>query len=302
MLLAVIMISPCVMGAELEYYGIEDTIKDDLTVHNNVVLKFKQPIGHLDYNAGFRVYNLTTEANFPFADCRASNSDSGSLIACDFTGMTTENNKLTLKFNTKDAITKKNGNYRFGVSYGVDVPMERAFIVIKLPENGILSEQVANQSFYPTDGYLASDGRRIMVYWERENITTTDDLIFSVLYSMPGSRDDIFNYIIVFLTLLILGVMVAIAVYMKRGVRGTSTQKVVEAVLNKDERTIISIVKRNGGKVGQKVIVKESDFSKAKVSRIVKSLKGRGILATEPISGRENRVILKEVKTGEEGE
>ena len=56
---------------------------------------------------------------------------------------------------------------------------------------------------------------------------------------------------------------------------------------------IIDILNKYSGKIGQKVIVRESDFSKAKVSRLVKSLKGRGVLDTEAISGRENRIMLK---------
>jgi DNA-binding Lrp family transcriptional regulator len=65
------------------------------------------------------------------------------------------------------------------------------------------------------------------------------------------------------------------------------------SVLNKDEKRIVDILSRHGGKSGQKVLVRESDFSKAKVSRLVKNLKERGVVDIEPISGRENRIILK---------
>lgn len=43
----------------------------------------------------------------------------------------------------------------------------------------------------------------------------------------------------------------------------------------------------------QKTIVKETGFSKAKVSRIIKSLHNRNIVSIEAVSGRENRIILK---------
>ena len=39
--------------------------------------------------------------------------------------------------------------------------------------------------------------------------------------------------------------------------------------------------------------MRETDFSKAKVSRLVKNLKERGVVDIEPVSGRENRIILK---------
>ena len=42
----------------------------------------------------------------------------------------------------------------------------------------------------------------------------------------------------------------------------------------------------------QKVLVRETDFSKAKVSRLVKSLSERGVLEVEPM-GRTNKIKLK---------
>ncbi len=64
-------------------------------------------------------------------------------------------------------------------------------------------------------------------------------------------------------------------------------------LLNKDEKRVVDIIARNDGQVRQSVIVKESDYSKAKVSRLIKNLKERGVVDTDPISGRENKVILK---------
>jgi len=70
-------------------------------------------------------------------------------------------------------------------------------------------------------------------------------------------------------------------------------------LLNKDEKRMVDIIARQGGDARQRVLVKESDFSKAKVSRLVKNLKERGVVDTEPISGRENKVILKIKGVGE---
>ena len=100
------------------------------------------------------------------------------------------------------------------------------------------------------------------------------------------------------LTAVVIVVMVGIAVYMRRP-KDAKPADVIESVLNKDENAIVSILKRHDGKAGQKVIVRESDFSKAKVSRLVSNLKERGVVDTEPISGRENKVILKIEGVGE---
>jgi uncharacterized membrane protein len=87
--------------------------------------------------------------------------------------------------------------------------------------------------------------------------------------------------------------MVGIAFYMKRGRKVAKREEVIESVLNKNERVVISVLNSHGGNAVQKALVKETDFSKAKVSRLVKNLKDRGIVEIEPVSGRENRVLLK---------
>jgi uncharacterized membrane protein len=288
-----VLFSGPALAVSLEYYGIEDTINSDLKVDNSIVLKFQEPIGHLDYQLGFRIFNLTSESDFPFADCSSQDTDQGSLISCDFIGMTKKQNKLVLKFSTNEIIDRVDGNYRFNVNYGVSIPIVRAFVLIKLPENGILAETVANQSYFPPDGNVITDGRHIMVYWNKYNLSAGDSLQFAALYNMPGTRDPFFNYMIILLTAVIIIAMVGIAIYMKRGPKHAKPEDVIESVLNKDENTIVSILKRNEGSAGQKVLVRESDFSKAKVSRLINNLKERGVIEIEPISGRENRVILK---------
>lgn len=300
-----VMIS-CAQAVSLEYYGIEDTINSDNSVVNSIVLQFKEPVGHLDYQLGFKITNLTTESNFPFAECSSTDTDKGSLISCDFIGMTKSRNKLVLDFQTNDIVDRVNDNFRFSVNYGVSIPIERAFTLIKLPENGILSESVANQSYFPSDGSVITDGRHIMIYWNKYNLTSGDDLQYAVLYNLPGSRDPIFNYLIVLLTVVIIVVMVGIVIFIRRP-KHARRSDVIESVLNKDENRVVSILKEHGGEAGQKVIVRETDFSKAKVSRLVSNLKGRGVVETEPISGRENKVRLKTEKkaveeTGTEAE
>jgi len=279
-------------AAGLEYYGIEDAINNDQSVHNTIVLKFKEPVARLDYSLGFKIYNFTAKSDFPLADCDSADTASGSLISCDFIGMTTKTNQLTLDFDTNDVIDKIDSNYKFAVNYGVSLPIDRVFALIKMPENGILAEMVANQSYYPQDGSIMTDGRRIMLYWEKTNVTDSSDLQFSVLYTMPGSRGPLFNYIIVFLTAVVIVVMIAVVVYMKRGSRGAKPEEVIQSVLNKDEKAVVDVLNRHEGKVVQKAIARESGFSKAKVSRLVRNLKERGVVIVEPVSGRENRIIL----------
>jgi hypothetical protein len=294
----VLMLSIMVMSSQasalgLKYYGIEDTINEDLTVSNMITLKFDSPITHLDYNLDFRIEDFEHEADFELADCVVIESASQSTISCDFIGMTEQRNTLVLKFNTRNVIRKIGDNLRFTVNYGISLPIERSFTIIKLPQNSILAGTVANESYSPSTGGILTDGKRIMVYWEEEGLTSGDSLQFSVLYSIP-TLGTLNNFVIAAVTFVVIIVMVGIAVYIRRGSESEeAVQDAVKSVLNRDEKRLVDILQKHEGKAGQKVIVRESDFSKAKVSRVVKGLKSRGIVGTEPISGRENRVILR---------
>ncbi len=272
----------------LEYYGIEDSINEDLSVYNEITLKFDTPINHLDYQLGFRAYNLTATSDFDSVDCEIIDKGRTSDISCDFIGMTKEKNMLKLSFSTKDSVKKVDGKYQFSINYGISIPVKRMFALIRLPENGILAEEPANASYLPEDGGILTDGKHIMVYWERLDLNPDEGLQFSVMYNMPVVLS---SFLIVILTFIVIIVMVGLVVYIKRGTR--KPEEIVSSVLNKDEKTIVDLLNRHGGNAVQKILVRETDFSKAKVSRLVKNLKERGVIEIEPVSGRENRVILK---------
>lgn len=290
LVLSILLMTP-VHALDLEYYGIEDTINSDLSVDNKITFKFGKPITHLDYQLAFKVSDLTARSSFESADCKSNEISTGTLISCDFVGMTEEEDLLELSFRTEGSVKKVDDRYRFFVNYGITLPIDRYFVKIKLPENAILSEPVANQSYFPADGLVSSDGRRISVYWENENITKGETLQFTMSYTMPST---VSNLVVVTVAIIIIVVMVAVAIYAKKGSGSSKREEdVVKSVLNTDEKKIVNLLISKGGSSGQKSLVRETDFSKAKVSRILKSLKERGVIEVEPVSGRENRIILK---------
>ena len=282
-----LIVSAQAVNADLEYYGIEDTINEGLTVTNSIVLKFKEPVNHLDYKVNFPIQNLKAYSTFESADCKVKEDN---LIACDFRGMSGLNRQLTMIFDTTGGVTEQNGKFVFSASYGFE-PTESAFILIRLPQHSVLSEDVANASFSPPDGKIISDGKKIGVYWELEGVNESSKT-FSVSYS-PGF--EIPTYMIISLTIIVIVVMTGLITYALR--KRPQSQIMIESVLNKDEKTVVDIMKRREGTALQKHIVKESGFSKAKVSRIVKDMKARGIVDIQPVSGRENKIVLTMGKT-----
>lgn len=278
------------LAVGLEYYGIDSEINDDMAVSSKVTLKFDSAISHLDYRFDFEIYDLEAEADFNWVNCELDVREGMSDVSCDFMGMSSAKKTLILEFKSKTGIKMVNDRYQYSFEYDISLPVERLFVSIKLPRNGILAEEVANESYFPPDGEIFTDGRHIIVYWERQNLDEGDSAQFSILYTIPLVGGMFYNIIITVMTLVVIVVMVGLAFYIRRAPK---TIDAIKAVLNRDEKIIVDILNNYKGKMGQKVIVRESDFSKAKVSRLIKSMKERGIIDIEPVSGRENRIMLK---------
>ena len=172
----------------------------------------------------------------------------------------------------------------FNVNYGI-LPTEEIFVLIRLPQYSVLSGDNPAESYFPENGKIISDGKVIAVFWEFSDLGE-ETLQFSVSYLPPLQ---IPSELIVALTILVIVVMVGVVVFARRR---SHPGEVITSVLNTDENVIVNILKKNDGKALQKVLVRDSDFSKAKISRLVKDLKSRGVLEIEPVSGRENRILL----------
>jgi uncharacterized membrane protein len=288
------LLSAEALAAGLEYYGIEATIERNLQVIGEVTLIPLKPVNHIDYELDFTIFNLSADTMSGTSRCDYENMQSGSRITCDLYGMEEERTNIWLTFYTRDAIRRVENDYEFRLDFPVTDNTGRMFSIVRLPAKGVLSEEITNQSYFPPDGFTLTDGKRMMVSWERENLTESDTLSFSVLFEVMNEGSSMWDITVISVTGAVVLIMVLVAVYLRRGSSGGGETEVkVLPLLNKDEKKVVDIMARNGGEARQSLIVKESDYSKAKVSRLVKNLKERGVVDTEPISGRENKVILK---------
>ncbi len=288
--ITLLLLSMPAMAVGLEYYGIEDHIRSDMTVLNSVTLKFDSPISHLEYQLDFRAYNLTASSNFQ-SSCEIADRNGKSSIVCDFAGMPLDN-LLKLDFVSKDGVVKSGNEYKFTVNYGISLPIKRVFVIIALPEKAVFSREPVNASYFPGDGEIMTDGKHIMVYWEKENLNSGDDLKFSTFYGMPAA----FDVTGLFVLLGPIGggiIIVAVGLGYVMLKRVPKSREILHSVLNSDEKRIMDVLHSREGRCGQKILVRETDFSKAKVSRLIKNLRDRGVIKIEPISGRENRIVLK---------
>jgi uncharacterized membrane protein len=131
-----------------------------------------------------------------------------------------------------------------------------------------------------------------VIKWEFYNKNPGDLIPIRAYYEslFPPSIIEHFDYrfILIPISILVVGL---IFIYRKL----PKKTELVLSVLNEGERMIIDVIRKEGKeKVDQRKIVSLSGFSKAKVSRILKSLQERGVVDLERV-GRKNRVSLRKV-------
>lgn len=289
--ISLIFLANMATATEFKSMDIETSIRGDNTVRNSLTITLDEPLIRLVYPLNFRIFNLTSSNNFGRSDCSIQNTGRVSSILCDFEGMSKNNTLIRLEFDTTSDVVASETKSQYTTNYFAVLPVKRLSATIRLPEGGLLSELIANQSYFPEDAAVSTDGRYIILKWGRSNIKAGESMIFSISYSVINSSA-LFNTLVMVFVVAIAVIFVGFLFVYKRK-SASKPQEVVMSVLDSEEKIIFDILNKYEGKANQKSLVRESNFSKAKVSRLIKSLKDRGVVEIEPISGRENRVLLK---------
>ncbi len=288
---AFLLLVPISKATDLDYY--EATIDLDSEKSNfTLIFLFEEtPKGIMEYPLSFETENFKTSANFQNYTCTSNPKEWGTLISCDFSEAAGEGRALNIKFNTEDKTEKIEKKYHF--TYAIKTPqdtkkmnvktvLKRGFVLIEEPE-----QATTLVPYSPSDGSQGSDGRRIYVEWEREDLKKGEGIEISLTYEKigPGVSE---NNNIVFL---LIGILIFVLILII-GFRSSPKSEINMNVLKKSEKKVIEIIKERGGFCKQRDIVKETDFSKAKVSRIIKDLEERNLITSEK-AGRSKKIFIK---------
>jgi len=161
-----------------------------------------------------------------------------------------------------------------------------------LPEGYGLVESGDEASFSPDDARTGSEGRRIFIEWAEKDTTIGDRLEYTVEYQELEVLRDIFpGYYAAVLAVLVILAAVLGYLYVRKQ-RSRDTIAALMPVLKEDERNVLRFMVTQDGECEQKDLVDNLDYSKAKISRLVKDLEERNLI--EKIKeGRKNRLVLK---------
>ena len=286
-LLVALLFASTVVNAALVNWDADISINDDGSTDWAVLLTYNETVTRSDYFVAARATNIEVLADNNTIDCDVT-QEIGTSIVCEVLAK-----KFVYKFHVKNLVsTIGELQYRrvFRYAFSITQSVEKVHAVVKFPLGAALVEDGKLQGtgltpFDPDFGREGSDGRRIFISWTFDKPTLGQTINISAIYELLGF--DTFTLFFIVLAFVIAAFFLfVIFIFKKRSVRD------MLPVLTDGERKVMEIILREKGEVDQRVIVKETDFSKAKVSRIINDLMSRGLV--EKISrGRKNLIKLK---------
>lgn len=249
-------------------------------VSENAV-NYEMSIVFADYtgNTTFVIYG-TPSINLLSDFCSYNKHVLETIVTCKITG---DRENVMIGYSSSENLRKQDNYLAFVDEFKVPMKADKLYILIKLPEGtGLVRDQ---QAYIPDNARVLTDGRRPWVLWEREEIPANTVFDVSIVYEkiieIQSSRPALIMISIV--ALFVFGFVFYKYFYLKKDVQ------VIMPILKKDEKAVLESLVKHGSGVNQKILVKESKYSKAKVSKVLKSLQERKLVKLERV-GRSNRV------------
>jgi len=198
--------------------------------------------------------------------------------------------KIIVSYLTKQFIDKKN----FVIDFTYPDDIKNLSIALNIPSNMELSRPVAQKTLasnaiFPKASSITTDGQRIKIIWERENVATGDSISMLV---MLKERVDYSFLIYIIIAIAVAAVIFVLAKKPRiKTIVKTRTAR-IEEHLKEDEEQIVRILKSRENQCEQGTLRVITGFSKAKLSGLLKELEDRKIIYKEK-RGKKNIVFLK---------
>jgi DNA-binding transcriptional ArsR family regulator len=260
--------------ARIDYLGVDTQILDDRFAN----IKFTiHKVSEFSFRFYGNIRNISSNVN-----CEVE----GELISCKSESATAINIQIV-----SDVVAKAGNTYNFNIQLELKDDFSRVTSLVTLPIGMIIKDE---NDIFPSGYRTLSNGRNILVYWELENVSRTQPLGFRVKYQSIQPSQEIFNrFYLLILVLLIVLFFVGLYALKKRKVIvrkiiRVRPEKIVMEVLDEYEKKVYEIVKE-AGKIKQNEVVTKTGFSKARVSRVLKSLANKKLVKVEK-RGRTNIV------------
>ena len=278
---------PALAFADLSEWTTDISLNDDRSADWTVVLRYNESITKSDYFLLSRIQNVQVLADDMPVQCSVL-EDIGTSILCD----DVKASKMTYKFRSIDASRQLRNLLVFSQKFSLTQLTNKFSVTVRLSLGTALVEKTRLEGtglprFEPSWGRENTDGRRIFVEWIANEPKLGETYDISLVYEQVS-----ISGIPVVPVLLILLAIMAITYFM---FLRKPNMKDVLPILAVNERKVMEILLKENKDVDQRKLIKDLDFSKPKVSRIIKDLSERG-LVEKTRKGRTNIIRLKKAK------
>jgi len=277
--------------AQVQYYGINTVLDEGGRSSVKLTITFERPETFFGLNILGRIENFNATSIAGPINCNVSVSGTSS-VNCNL-ALTSEKRTIEIDFETNDFVKKLDNKFYFDADLSLNKNIDQVFASVRLPESMALAEEdVQGRLSYPENTTIISDGRHIIVIWKLDGLSSTQPVRLQVLYEqlqVPVPIQIRLRYVAIF-TVAVAGILVFVYIRYFR-----KPEKMILSVLDEFERKVVGVLSATDGAVNQKKVVQETNLSKAKVSRVVKSLLERGLIEVERV-GRTNKLKLVKKK------
>ena len=200
-----------------------------------------------------------------------------------------EEKLITIEFDTAELLSANGDSFIFSALFSPPPALTRNFLLkIELPKGMGLAHPVssaAQTDIAPLPDKTVSDGTKTIFEWDVKDRGEFAVFIRFEKFSPPDYSSVLLDYAFLFILAIVL---VGLSFFISR----KRPRKEAEGFMKEDEQVLIDLIRENDGIV-QKRLADYTDFSKAKVSKIVSDLEKRRIVRVEK-SGRRNKLFLTE--------
>ncbi len=183
------------------------------------------------------------------------------------------------------AIRRIENAYLFALN--MELPETYNFeLLIRLPTGAILSNLTEISSVFPEPDGIGSDGQRIILRWNKTNVETQDFQVLVLFETAPITTIASFSVFPIILIIILMVIILSMFFFFNK-----REDKIKIIGLDKNEKKIYNFIKSKK-EVNQKTIQKELDFSKPRLSKLIRSLEEKELIEKKP-SGRTNIIKIK---------
>jgi DNA-binding transcriptional ArsR family regulator len=277
-----LMIFSSIAKAESFYqYGVVAEIYNNNTVHYKINIIF---VNHTSQTVTIPVNSPMNTIIESDADCKEQGGLLETDIVCSLNA--SERTSIVIQYDSR-TVSKLDSYLLFKDFFTLTKDTQTISVLIKLPEGTGLKEPI-DESYSPSGALIGSDGRRPIISWLQNDLKAGEKFDISIAFERIGETTSSFPYgmLVIIILIIVSGAGLFYQFYWKE-----KNIRLILPILKKDEKKIFDKIIEHGNGVNQKIIVKESGYSKAKVSKVLNSLKERGLVKLERI-GRSNKVYM----------